>query len=352
MKNPSARRSEFIWNKILVPYSYLIAGIVEISTTQNYTNSNRNNQTSRIGKLLKTTAWLPNSNSEWLKPSELALEDLPEDFYRNHEVAAQLGMRQSHITALAADNGVEAGLIQGMLEFIKDNPDAARTFLQTQKKPNTVHNESKSGSSTKGTLISTNPDTNIVNLAKAFIAPGNMNVSDEHETDRPVNNPARYREKLAEHNKLSRDSEPPNGQRTKLKQRRVWEDNKKEIRDFFKNTYNGKCQITGETFPKRAGGNYFEVWYILSTQEGEWLDDPGNALCVCPEIWAKLEYGAKSADFEKLLELIPSWICQAEGGAGKFQLPFELCGEPVEITFSEAHMLRLQDLFKEIPDVT
>ena len=116
------------------------------------------------------------------------------------------------------------------------------------------------------------------------------------------------------------------------------------MREFLAQTYNGQCQITGKTFAKRNGKPYFEVWYLISNQEAEWLDEPGNALCVCPEYWAKLEYGARDADPVAVIEQILRWKSASDGGQEESLLYVKVCGEDIAIRYQEQHMLRLQVL--------
>jgi hypothetical protein len=69
--------------------------------------------------------------------------------------------------------------------------------------------------------------------------------------------------------------------------------------------------------------------------------------CVCPEYWAKLEYGARDADAVALIDQILRWKPAADGGSEEPLLKLKLCGEDVAIRYQERHMLRLQGLVKD-----
>ena len=70
---------------------------------------------------------------------------------------------------------------------------------------------------------------------------------------------------------------------------------------------------------------------------------------MCPEIWAKLEYGARDADPAAVIAQIRRWKPQASGGTEEPILKLKLCGEDVEIRYEEKHMQRLQVLISGMP---
>ena len=120
MSTPAAERSRYIWNKIAVPNSDCICGIVEESTLQTYAHSNKREQTSEhFGELLCNTAWLPDKKDNMHKPCELTLDDLPESFDRDEFLADNLGMKKDVVEELAKKIGVEVEDI----ELIRQNSE-------------------------------------------------------------------------------------------------------------------------------------------------------------------------------------------------------------------------------------
>ena len=65
---------------------------------------------------------------------------------------------------------------------------------------------------------------------------------------------------------------------------------------------------------------------------------------MCPEVWAKLEYGARESDPAAVIAHILRWKPAAAGGTDEPILQLKLCGEAVAIRYKETHMERLQVL--------
>ena len=52
---------------------------------------------SHVGRLVRKYCWLPDANGNFVKPSELSLEDLPDDFRKDADLAIALGMDTKQI---------------------------------------------------------------------------------------------------------------------------------------------------------------------------------------------------------------------------------------------------------------
>ena len=341
LKTPTLEKAEIIWTRVLAKYPFLIKGEVESSKRQNYECSSRRERESTFGKILIKTAWLPKPGGGWDLPKNLSMEELPEQFKRNHEVAAQLGMRQSLITELAAQQKIPVQILQRILEAAAQNPEKFATILEACPPAPNLEPSTLIGRSTPA---SAQPRSPLERLAGAFVARGATALDTVALPPGILRNPARYKSELETQLKERKATERPREQRQGIKLRRVWEDANPAVREFLAQTYRGQCQITGKTFAKRDGKPYFEVWYLISTQEAEWLDEPGNALCVCPEYWAKLEYGARDADPVALMDQILKWKSATDGGREETSLKIKVCGEDIAIRYQEQHMLRLQVL--------
>jgi len=343
LKVPTLEKARIIWNRILVVYPFLIKGETEQSRRVNFNDARRLQKQSRLGKVLVNTAWLPAPEGGWSLPKDLSMEDLPPEFVRNHEVSSQLNMRQSLITELAAQKRITVGLLQRMLEAAERDPGVLEKLLRDLKSSDTESTSEQRDNSSPIGPVNLRPP--LEKLAAAFVARG-ATALEEFTPAATLKNPDRYRRELENQIKERKAAERPREQRQGVKLRRVWEDANPAVRNFLAETYQGQCQISGKTFAKRDGKPYFEVWYLISTQEAEWLDEPGNALCVCPEFWAKLEYGARDADSAAVVDQILHWKARAEGGTEDPILKIKLCGGDVVITYDERHMLRLQSLVR------
>ena len=107
MAIPTLERSRYIWNKIAIPNSDCIRGLVEKSTRQTYEDSTKiERKSEKFGELLCNTAWLPDSNGNMHKPCDLTLDDLPESFVRDERLADQLGMKKDDVAKLAEACGI------------------------------------------------------------------------------------------------------------------------------------------------------------------------------------------------------------------------------------------------------
>ena len=124
MANPSPEKSTFIWNEIAIPNSDYIRGIVETSKRQSYERSDKNQQISEFGKLLTGNKWLPDSDGNLYKPSELILDDLPESFVRDEKLADQLGMKKNVVAKLAE----EVGISTEDIELLRQDPEGFRKW--------------------------------------------------------------------------------------------------------------------------------------------------------------------------------------------------------------------------------
>ena len=126
--------------------------------------------------------------------------------------------------------------------------------------------------------------------------------------------------------------------------RKVWEAKDSEARIFLTHEYGGRCQICDDGFLKRNGEPYIEAIYLVSFTAASWVDRPGNILALCPTCAAKFQHGAVEA--EGILDQVRGLRLRAEGGVGDTTVRLLLCGEPVEIRYSERHLLDLQELIE------
>lgn len=94
LSNPTVERSQFIWEKLMLPYKYLIRGWVQSSVRQEYPAeyTSRQIQNSKMGEMAKRYAWLPNAQGEFVAPDKITLEDLPAEFVRDGQLATALGL--------------------------------------------------------------------------------------------------------------------------------------------------------------------------------------------------------------------------------------------------------------------
>lgn len=137
-------------------------------------------------------------------------------------------------------------------------------------------------------------------------------------------------------------AEPDRESRARTVTKREWEARDPAVREFLRVQYGGRCQICDFGFPKRDGNPYFETVWLTEVGQGQWTDQPGNALCLCANCAAKFLHGSQSRD--GWLETIRTWRTRKEGGKVDPALALGLCGQPCTIRYTEKHFMSLQEL--------
>ncbi len=117
--HPNLRRSEVVWNRLLVPNRHLIAGIVERSPRLGFADARQDSALSLIGELATEAAWLPARDGTFRRPAEVDVADLPESFQRDDGVAAALGMTRPVID----EANKLLGFPPGFLRRLGGHPD-------------------------------------------------------------------------------------------------------------------------------------------------------------------------------------------------------------------------------------
>jgi hypothetical protein len=158
-----------------------------------------------------------------------------------------------------------------------------------------------------------------------------------------VNNPEFRRERVHDAIAEGIAGEPLSQERSSRVSRRIWEAKDSAVRQFLVEQYGGHCQICSQTFTMRNNAPYFEALYLVSRTEGRWLDRPGNAICLCATCCAKFQHGTVEAP--DILDQITTWRTRQEDGDDA-SLTLRLCGEYVELWFTEKHLLDLQEIVK------
>lgn len=184
-------------------------------------------------------------------------------------------------------------------------------------------------------------------IRAAFHRPGPTEFDRDMESDTDegyiVKNPQRRSERLETAYKEGLDSEPTPEERRRHTERTLLEGPNEAVRVSLQEWYGGKCQICGETWPKRDGHPFFAAAYLVERQHARWLDDPGIAICLCAEHFAQWRHAAKEMPLD-VFEQIRSLALHAEGGKGDLSIDFTLLGKDVAIVYDERHFLALRTL--------
>ena len=135
LNNPTLEKSAFIWNHIAIPNVDCIKGTVEESTTQTYSKSSSEELVSdNFGHLLVETAWLPDTDGNMKKPGNMILDDLPDSFKKDEQLAKKLNMlpisRQQMIGLIAPAIGVPPDILTRMSNAPPEMIEKIESFLQ------------------------------------------------------------------------------------------------------------------------------------------------------------------------------------------------------------------------------
>lgn len=132
--NPSVERAKVIWNDILVPHKQLWRGTVEEATKQDYSNAKRKSKVSPAGALVINSQWIPCRDGGFCKPSEIRLEDLPDNFTIDEILAENLGFKRSlaehELEKFAEAEGISHDLFVRFLQVAKLDPEEVNRLIR------------------------------------------------------------------------------------------------------------------------------------------------------------------------------------------------------------------------------
>lgn len=342
MSNPTCKKSAFIWNKIAIPNSDCIRGIVETSTRQSYEGSKEKPQRSEFGKLLIDTAWLPDSDGNMHEPRDMALDDLPKSFVHNEKLADQLGMKKDVVANLLE----KAGISENTFNRAKQIQDASPEVQQ--QIDSLLQERDKKQTQTELENIPSYTDA----LSEAFSTPGRVPLTDDADNDGrgidsgSTQNPSRRREQIQEDISNEIENENDFGERFSFGLHKKWKGKNDRVRVAFREWYNGRCQICEKTFTQLNGEPYFEGLYLVSHTTADWLDREGNVLCLCAEHSAMFQFGEKKVE-KDIIQQVMQLKVKTEGGDGHPAIKMKLCDEEIEIRFAEKHLIDLQEMIKK-----
>jgi hypothetical protein len=114
LRHPSHGRSEYVWNVLLAPNRRLVAGVVETSVLQSFSDSHLDTVESAIAVAARREAWLPGRDGRLSRPGELSLDDLPPTYTRDEGLAQALHMLQPVVAQAARRLGIAPEVLWGL----------------------------------------------------------------------------------------------------------------------------------------------------------------------------------------------------------------------------------------------
>jgi len=114
LRHPGHARSEYVWNVLLAPNRRLVAGVVERSVLQSFSDSSLENVRSAIAVAAEREAWLPGPDGTFRRPAELWIDDLPPTYTRDEGLAQALHMLQPVVAQAARQLGIAPEVLRGL----------------------------------------------------------------------------------------------------------------------------------------------------------------------------------------------------------------------------------------------
>lgn len=331
LQNPTPVRSKLIW-QLLLADSSCIRGVVESSTRQSFENPKREEVISATGRLLMETPWLLADRGAFVRPGDIALDELPPGFEKAsteaRALAEKLGMKkpekQEAIALLAGGDGKMRKLLELMINAPDDTKEKIEKLLSPQSEPPAFKSFKEGFQSLHRDAVG--------------------NPAEGRDGATPVSNPERYRRTAEDNVRDAVRTHQASPRVTTFSVVRISSSNK-DAREFLEQEYQGRCQVTGQTFPMRSGGNYFEAISLITRLDTDYLNDPGNMLCLCADMAAQFRH----AEFEWLDDVEEKILCfkaMNEGGTEEMRkISARVAGKVITITWSERHFIRLSALW-------
>ena len=337
INNPTPLKSAFIWNRIAIPNADCIKGIVEKATRQDYSNRTLEQWVSNsFGGLLIKTMWLPDSDGNMHKPEELGLNDLPESFHRDEELANQLGMKKDIVAQLAEEAGVP-------VEFIKQlrsNPGEYEEFIawKTKKTNDNLDRE----------------DSDIE--SKSVQEPSSIN-QEEQDTNGEKGKPsfpvARVKNLERWETRFNEELEnaPAKEYAYRIRYVRVTEATE-DTHTWLKEKYTNDdeqmiCQICKEEMPfkKRDGEYYFEAVEAFTKEHLTKEHDP-QFLALCPGCAARYKEFVKR-DGDTMVNLINQLT-----NSDSFEVSLQLGELGTSLRFVDTHWRAIKQILTKLSEDT
>ena len=359
LENINIERSEILW-RIAKEYRRSIYGEVESCPRQNYDESTKKWQFSKMGKLLAENPWLPErTSSSFHNPSELTLSELPGDFDK-----------ESLEAKYVADKlGFKPELDQESRKLLEKTPEKAREILEiymTASPEIQQHilesiraiklSESAQqpiGSSDTTTTITVSPaPSELEGEFKKSLSQERLHpISIENKTwTGPTPEEEEKMRKIAQETmaKLLKPQEIERG-RKKVSYIKTEGEGGPVLKMFLLEQYKGHCQVCNAKLDLGPNKDpYFEIYRIIEKRRlyGVWSDKEFNILCLCPNCHALMKHGGRDlgeifnkakrvADGEEAPE-------EVEERRGDFYIvPITIAGKQRELFYTPLHMARI-----------
>ncbi len=310
-------KSAFIWNRIAIPYADCIKGIVEKSKNKNYEPSTQTEEISdSFGKLLINAKWLPDTDGNLHKPSEITLDDLPDSFKRNEQLRKKLGMRMSRkriIETFSQELDVSSDFLSKIIEAPAEVKARIESFLQYPSVDQT----------------SSDDDSTYVTTSQEIPFPV-----------RSVRDPERRKKHVITELETAPDQEYERKVRSVRTSRDLIDDPKTWLTEQYRNEDDQVvCQTCQKKMPFQYHGGkyYFDAVEML---KGHFTKEHvAQFLALCPECSPKYRTSVKQVP--EAMNNLKNLLIEADN-SGDFEVPVKLGDSDASIRFVERHWLDIK----------
>lgn len=340
LDNWSTEKFKVLW-RVLLQNPKIISGEIKRARYKYQLNAAKKEiEYTEVGKLCRESLCIPDIQGNFHKPRELFLCDLPseldtESVYAK-DVAERLGMKKPEFEKAVDELSKGDPRKKALLDFVANaTPDELEKFEKL-----------------KPQIVPPQPAPSFKNGLEQLTRPqhGKINPLESSTPIHSIGNPDRYQSKINTETEERIRQHERTPQTISFSVVRETSSNH-SARHFLYEQYQGKCQITGFTFPKASANadgdavNYFEACALLSYSNADYLNNEGNMLSVSADTMAKF----KHASFEWIDDLEATIEAFTKRTAGKIEdvkVKIRLAGEESEITWRERHFARLVALYQ------
>lgn len=311
LENPEKGKSKFIWNNIATKYKRCIRGKIIRSSRYDFSPEAsiyemEKDKISNFGYLLMENKWLPTKGNEFVKPSDIILDELPETFIRDEELSQKLEMKTDAIGKLVKEAGISKTTLD-IARTIEKDPDI---YDQVQSILKSKRSESKP----------------------------TFPVKESQDPERRKNKVYKPGDEIP-------DKEyPKKDRKTRISKSKI------DQQTYLRNNYRNPdgimvCQICKNKMPfKKRDGNYYFESVEIFTNDILPKEHESQFLALCPVCAAMYKEFIKSSEDEMIT--IKNKIEQIEENKDQLEIEIVLGELDTNIKFTEVHLIDLCTLLQ------
>jgi hypothetical protein len=340
----STDRVHILWS-IVLSTPRIISGETQSSANHNrLATAQKRPEYTEVGSLCRSHAWLPNKTGDWCKPGEIFLTDLPDQFETTSIRASEVAKKEKL--------GMKSPEVEQALDLVTNGDDDLKKLIAAYQSGSNADREKlrkmipQELSPPQPTPSFKDGLTNMTRQQRGTQSGDVENIPHSYPVSKPDHRQNNLNQAVA--NGVQEHATTPKTIRFSPVRDQP---SNNEARQTLYQEYQGRCQVTGKTFPKASANangdaeNYFEVCSLLPYGNADYLNDAGNMLCVSADTMAKLNH----ASFE-WLDDIEHKIAEFDNGgkaAQEIKIRIRLAGEECDITWSQRHFMRLVALYQK-----